>query len=486
MKKEQKRNLLLASVTALLLLIIYIMMPSGAGGKAGEEESLVVYSMDADTVTGIAFQSGDERIVLVRQEDGWVYAEDGTFPLNQGFVDTMLDKTARLTARRFVAEGSGYFGGYGLDHPTNVIQVTGSGRTETIYLGSTNSATGDCYMAVEGSEKIYTVDSTFSNLFSSSLNAMAIRETLPGISLDNMTMVTIEEKGGTFTFQRPGPGDGSWSVLEDDGALRPADTGLVSGCLGKLVKLRYEEMAVYRPSEVQMEEYGLGGKEAGGLLRIAYQDGTRQDSSQQDSARQDSSRQDGSRQEDETGAVQDFVLHIGKDSGDGRYTYVYPEGGQGIYTVRKDGLEPFMHLAAEDFLSLSIAPVKAETLTNLTLTWDNGKAEFAVTHPEDGNKAAYTLNGHEITEAEFNAFYYPLYGFAAEKRVSDMASQLIGPPILTIEYRCIPGTAGDMTVELIPYDQNYYGAKVDGQAFLLVNRQRVNSLINEVNKLPLS
>ena len=67
-----------------------------------------------------------------------------------------------------------------------------------------------------------------------------------------------------------------------------------------------------------------------------------------------------------------------------------------------------------------------------------------------------------------------------------MASQLIGPPILTIEYRCIPGTAGDMTVELIPYDQIYYGAKVDGQAFLLVNRQRVNSLINEVNKLPLS
>ena len=469
MKKEQKRNLLLASVTALLLLIIYIMMPSGAVGKP--EEGITVYSMDADTVTGLSFESSGGRIDLVRTDKGWVYEEDKTFPLNQNFVDTMLDKTAQLTARRFVAEGSRHFGEYGLDRPSNEIQVTGTGRTETIYLGSTNSATGDCYMAVGGSEKIYTVDSTFSNLFSSSLNAMAIRETLPGISLDNMTMVTIEEKGGTFTFQRPGTGDGAWSVSEDDGALRPADTGLVSGCLGKLVKLRYEEMAVYRPSEVQMEEYGLGGKEAGGLIRIAYQD---------------SSRQDGSRQEDETGAVQDFVLHIGKDSGDGRYTYVYPEGGQGIYTVRKDGLEPFMHLAAEDFLSLSIAPVKAETLTNLTLTWDNGKAEFAVTHPEDGNKAAYTLNGHEITEAEFNAFYYPLYGFAAEKRVSDMASQLIGPPILTIEYRCIPGTAGDMTVELIPYDQNYYGAKVDGQAFLLVNRQRVNSLINEVNKLPLS
>ena len=66
-----------------------------------------------------------------------------------------------------------------------------------------------------------------------------------------------------------------------------------------------------------------------------------------------------------------------------------------------------------------------------------------------------------------------------------MASQLISQPILTMAYRCVPGTAQDMTVDLIPYDQNYYGARVNGQAFLLVNRQRVNSLMNEVNKLPL-
>ena len=127
-------------------------------------------------------------------------------------------------------------------------------------------------MAVDGSEKIYTVDSTFSNLFSSSLNAMAIRETLSGISLDNMTMVTVEEKGGTFTFSRSGPGDGAWNVSEKIGTERPADTGLVSGCLGKLVKLRYEEMTVYRPSEGQMEEYGLAGRDTGSLIRIAYQD----------------------------------------------------------------------------------------------------------------------------------------------------------------------------------------------------------------------
>ena len=117
MKKEQKRNLLLASVTALLLLIIYIMMPSGAVGKP--EEGITVYSMDADTVTGLSFESSGGRIDLVRTDKGWVYEEDKTFPLNQNFVDTMLDKTAQLTARRFVAEGSRHFGEYGLDRPSN-------------------------------------------------------------------------------------------------------------------------------------------------------------------------------------------------------------------------------------------------------------------------------------------------------------------------------------------------------------------------------
>lgn len=466
MRRGQKRNLLLASVTAFLLLAIYFMIPPDTGGGAGEEDSLAVYSMDADTVTGLAFNSEGGRIALVRKDGGWVYAEDGAFPLNQNFVDTMLEKTARLTARRFVAEGSGRFHEFGLDQPSNEITVTGTAGIETIYLGSTNSATGDCYMAVEGSEKIYTVDATFPNLFSISLNAMAARETLPGISLNNMIAAAVLEDGRKIAFCKSAQGDGGWSVSEDDGEARPADDGLVSGCLGKLVKLRYEEMAVYRPTETQMEEYGVTGEgtKAGSLIRIAYKDGSGQDGKDD--------------------AAKEFVLHIGKDGADGLDTYVYPEGGQGIYTVKKNSLEPFMHLSSEDFSSLSIAPVKAEALTGLVLTWAEGRAEFAVS-PQEGKKAVYTLNGHELTEAGFNAFYYPLYGLTAEKRVSDMASQLTGSPVLTIEYQCVPGTVDSMTVEFIPYDQNYYGARADGRAFLLVNKQRVNSLMNEVNKLVL-
>lgn len=462
MKREQKRSLILTSLTAVLLLVIYIMIPTENG--KGQKDNLIIYTMEAGDVTGLDFGTGIEQISLIRKDGRWVYAGDETFPLNQNFVDSMLAKTAQLTARRYVAEGREHYGEYGLEQPSNTILVTGKNEEKKIYLGDSNSATGDCYMAVEGDAKIYTVDATFSNLFSNKLNAMAMRESLPDIRLENMTEVTVSKDGKEISFvwdSAAGQENGGWLVKEGRKPALTADRGLVSECLGKLMKLRYEEMTVYNPSAVKLEEYGLSDRESGnvGWLRVSYQTG-------------------------DNAVNMEYILRIGKESGDRRYLYVYPENGQGIYTIKKDSLEPFMRLVPEDFLSLDVSPVKADSLSGLILTWDDKSAVFGITRQSSGQKPIYTLNGEEISEADFNAFYYPLYGLAAEKRVSDIAGQLTEHAVLTIVYERIGEP--DRIVELIPYDQNYYGAKVDGQTFLLVSRQRVNSLMDEVNKLPAS
>ena len=63
----------------------------------------------------------------------------------------------------------------------------------------------------------------------------------------------------------------------------------------------------------------------------------------------------------------------------------------------------------------------------------------------------------------------------AEKRVTDVAGLLTQEPLIAMDYQ----TAGGDTrrTELIPYDQNYYAAKTDGTAVLLVNRTSVNTLL---------
>lgn len=105
-----------------------------------------------------------------------------------------------------------------------------------------------------------------------------------------------------------------------------------------------------------------------------------------------------------------------------------------------------------------------------------------MTSSADG-KIRYSLNGQEITEKEFNRFYYLLYSFSAEKRVADITEQLRQEPMMTLIYDRKEEEGTDCKVELIPYDQNYYGAKVNGKAVLLVNRQKVNQLLQEAERI---
>ena len=55
--------------------------------------------------------------------------------------------------------------------------------------------------------------------------------------------------------------------------------------------------------------------------------------------------------------------------------------------------------------------------------------------------------------------------------------------MLTITYHREERDGGDLTVEFVPYDQNYYGIRTQGRAVLLINRQKVNQLLAYVQEL---
>ena len=88
-----------------------------------------------------------------------------------------------------------------------------------------------------------------------------------------------------------------------------------------------------------------------------------------------------------------------------------------------------------------------------------------------------------ISHSILLTFYYPLYALEADKRVQDLSSQLKSETVLTILYQREPEDGGNVTVEFIPYDQNYYGLRIDGKAVLLMNRQKVNQLLAQIEKL---
>ena len=174
------------------------------------------------------------------------------------------------------------------------------------------------------------------------------------------------------------------------------------------------------------------------------------------------------------------MIDIGKEDGEERF--VYAKSGRGIYRTKDRVVQPFMNLKSESFLTMNVAPIRQQELDGLTILVDARRAEFTMTSSADG-KIRYSLNGQEITEKEFNRFYYLLYSFSAEKRVADITEQLRQEPVMTLIYDRKEEEGTDCKVELIPYDQNYYGAKVNGKAVLLVNRQKVNQLLQEAEMI---
>ena len=433
MRKEEKKNLILMGLTAVCLLVIYLLLGWMQSRQSAQDDT-TVYTLDQDAVVGLEYGSSDNTVKLVKKDNVWVYADDENFPLNQNFVETMVNKTTQLKARRRVASGKNAFQKYGLEMPSIVVQVKTADRVIKILLGDINSATGDCYMAVEGNEKVYTVDATFYTLFSNDIMAMASRESLPDMQMENVASFKIENDENTIEFQKKA--DGTWITSENT----VADSGLITELFAKILKLRYEQMVVYQPGEEQLAEYGLDIPQT--RLTINYTDAESSDKK----------------------SFELLISRVGPETDEEEKAarYVYSREGCGIYTIRESNLTDFFQIAPEDFLSLSVAPVKKDKFDTLTIETETGKIAFSIDRESDRNREIYRLNESEITEAEFNSVYYQLYAFSAERRVSDIADQLTRKPVLTYIYSNRADGEEKARVELIPYDQNYYGAKVWG------------------------
>lgn len=312
MRKEEKKNLILMGLTAVCLLVIYLLLGWMQSRQSAQDDT-TVYTLDQDAVVGLEYGSSDNTVKLVKKDNIWVYADDENFPLNQNFVETMVNKTTQLKARRRVASGKNAFQKYGLEMPSIVVQVKTADRVIKILLGDINSATGDCYMAVEGNEKVYTVDATFYTLFSNDIMAMASRESLPDMQMENVASFKIENDENTIEFQKKA--DGTWITSENTAA----DSGLITELFAKILKLRYEQMVVYQPGEEQLAEYGLDIPQT--RLTINYTDAESSDKK----------------------SFELLISRVGPETDEEEKAarYVYSREGCGIYTIRESNLTDF-------------------------------------------------------------------------------------------------------------------------------------------------
>ena len=142
--------------TAVLLGVAALTAALGLGyglltGAEQAEESSSAAGVAAFSPTGavsvICYENEGGKIALEYLDDTWTLRRDADFPVNQTSAESMANYLAPLNATALVTQSGADLVAYGLDEPSNRIEVaTDAGETCTVLVGTQNTHTGEYYI----------------------------------------------------------------------------------------------------------------------------------------------------------------------------------------------------------------------------------------------------------------------------------------------------------------------------------------------------
>lgn len=190
-----KRILLLIAALVLALAL------AACGSKEPEEPT----AEDSGMLTNSAQQSVAEASYLEydngqitcrfrRDEDGWKWVDNESFPLDVSYVEQTLTELETMSAALTPLEPTVEAADAGLEDPDRYLTVTVGEETTTLRFG-TQRDDGQWYMSVDGQEGVYLASDEFMALMDRSVYSMAVLPTLPELTDDNLTSVTVRGSG---------------------------------------------------------------------------------------------------------------------------------------------------------------------------------------------------------------------------------------------------------------------------------------------------
>lgn len=162
MNKQQKQLLgaiviLAAGIGALLGIRAY--NSRAEQQAAGEAARVTVMDIDVNSVTGISYSMEGEPVELVKADGVWQDETNNAQKLDEDKVKNMLlGGVCQLTATVEITEGEP--ASFGLDTPENTIVIRTADAQYTLYVGDTNSMTGERYVQDQDGRIFLVADST--------------------------------------------------------------------------------------------------------------------------------------------------------------------------------------------------------------------------------------------------------------------------------------------------------------------------------------
>lgn len=306
-----------------------------------EAETIDISAGAEEDITALSWTYYDETLTLERQEDGWVCAEDTTCPIDGDKVSSLLSAVSGLSATATI-EDAAELSEYGLVEPSLIVTVS-TAAGETIYkLGNENAVTGAYYLLIDGSETVYTVDSTLDVAFARSLDSLVKLESPPS-DIAEITGLAVEIDGAVRELVYLADSAGvsysdqlHWFAVEED-TYTALDTDKVTSLYETITGITFTSCETWNATDAELEGYGLTRPQ--GRVELTYTD--------------------------ESGASKTFTLLFGNYYGS--YIYTRIEGSKMVYLISGTVLDGFMYT---DLAPTSVCLLDWDTVTGMDVTID--------------------------------------------------------------------------------------------------------------------
>lgn len=214
-------------------------------------------AVDAKQIDTIRLaKAGADPIELVKLADTWNIAKPAAMPADADAVNMLTGSLATLNADRVIDEHPASLKDFGLDNPSDEVDITlKGGKTTKLLLGSDTPANTGTYAKIEGDQKVYTLPTYIKTSFDKTVNDLRDKRLLT-FNQDKLTSVTVTGKGVPVEFGKNAQGD--WQITKPK-PLR-ADSMQVDDLIRKLKDAKMDLTSAKSDPKDAALEYASGEK----------------------------------------------------------------------------------------------------------------------------------------------------------------------------------------------------------------------------------
>jgi hypothetical protein len=214
-------------------------------------------SVDANQIESIRLaKTGADPIEIVKLANTWTITKPTAMPADSDAVNMLTGSLSSLNADRVIDEHPSSLKDFGLDMPTDEVDVTlKGGKTTKLLLGSDTPANTGTYAKLDGDPKVYTLPSYLKTSLDKSVNDLRDKRLLT-FNQDKLTAVTIAGKGAPVGFGKNAQGD--WQITTPK-PMR-ADSTQVDDLIRKLKDAKMDLTGAKSDSKDAAAQYASGEK----------------------------------------------------------------------------------------------------------------------------------------------------------------------------------------------------------------------------------